>query len=126
MEDLAGTSIDSIMTNQSAAPSVQAQAKRKACEEDYGPVRVSFSVPVSQQLESQSSTSTASSTTDPSSKKTKQPTQTNPASSWGNTSALTAVRQDYIDHLLLRFIVCCAISFVILDNGFFFDFFNAL
>ncbi|KAF7980497.1 hypothetical protein HWV62_37998 [Athelia sp. TMB] len=123
MKELAGMSVESVMTGQSEAPPVRGRVKRKAYDEDYGRVPVSFSAPVSQQsAESQPSTSTAdSSATEPS-----PPIQTTLESSWGDTSTLTAVRQALLDHLLLRFIVCCAISFAILDNGFFFDFVTAL
>src|ERR1700722_10540757 len=45
--------------------------------------------------------------------------------SWGDTK-LTPPRQASIDYFLLRFIICCAIAFAILDNGFFMDFIAAL
>ncbi|KAK7015969.1 hypothetical protein R3P38DRAFT_3203690 [Favolaschia claudopus] len=39
---------------------------------------------------------------------------------------MTASRQSAIDYLLLQLLVCCALAFSLLDNGFFIDFCNAL
>ncbi|KAJ3851097.1 hypothetical protein EV368DRAFT_66023 [Lentinula lateritia] len=46
--------------------------------------------------------------------------------SWGEVTKLTAARQAQIDYFLLHFIICCAIAFSIMDNGFFRDFIHAL
>lgn len=126
MQALAGASAESVISGQSAAPAVRAQAKRKAYAEDYNRVPVLFSTPVSHISESQPSTSNIDALTEFSSNKSNTTVQTTLASSWGDSRTLTAVRQALIDHLLLRFIVCCSISFAILDNGFFFDFVTAL
>lgn len=52
--------------------------------------------------------------------------QSNLKSSFAITTPLSPIRQAEIDWLLLRLVVCCAISFAILDNMFFFDFCYAL
>ncbi|KAK7000614.1 hypothetical protein R3P38DRAFT_2797273 [Favolaschia claudopus] len=54
------------------------------------------------------------------------PVQRTLAASWGSTDKMTAPRQSAIDYLLLRLLVCCALAFSLLDNGFFIDFCNAL
>ncbi|KAJ3913026.1 ribonuclease H-like domain-containing protein [Lentinula edodes] len=46
--------------------------------------------------------------------------------SWGEVQKLTPPRQARIDYFLLRFVVCCAVAFAILDSGFFQDFVHAL
>ena len=45
---------------------------------------------------------------------------------WATTSKISAQRQAEIDYYLLRFIICCSIAFVILDNQFFIDFLKCL
>jgi hypothetical protein len=44
---------------------------------------------------------------------------------WGH-SRMTTTRQSTIDYFLLRMIICCALAFSLLDNGFFIDFCLAL
>ncbi|KAJ3859175.1 hypothetical protein EV359DRAFT_68384 [Lentinula novae-zelandiae] len=46
--------------------------------------------------------------------------------SWGEVQKLTPPCQAWIDYFLLRFVVCCAVAFAILDSGFFQDFVHAL
>jgi len=106
MDTLTGLSAESIMTGQTSAPVVRLN-KRKATVEDVGHVAASFNPPV----ESEGSASTTQ--------------QSTLVQSWGQ-SRITAVRQALIDHYLLRFVVCCAIAFAVVDNGFFMDFVSAL
>lgn len=39
---------------------------------------------------------------------------------------ISAIQQALIDTMLLWFIICCALAWSLLDNGFFIDFVNAL
>ncbi|KAJ7454886.1 hypothetical protein FB451DRAFT_1184716 [Mycena latifolia] len=51
--------------------------------------------------------------------------QTTVEGNWGQTK-MTSVRQTTIDYFLLLMIICCALAFSLLDNGFFIDFCLAL
>jgi hypothetical protein len=106
MDTLTGLSVESIMTGETSAPAVRLN-KRKATVEDVGRVPTSFNPLV----ESEGSASTTQ--------------QSTLVQSWGQ-SKITAVRQALIDHYLLRFVVCCAVAFAVVDNGFFMDFVSAL
>jgi hypothetical protein len=106
MDTLTGLSVESIMTGETSAPTVRLN-KRKATVEDVGRVPTSFNPPV----ESEGSASTTQ--------------QSTLVQSWGQ-SKITAVHQALIDHYLLRFVVCCAVAFAVVDNGFFMDFVSAL
>jgi hypothetical protein len=111
-------SSEKVITGQTTAPPVRQPGKRKATDEHVGRVPISFasaSSPEPPETGSQSPLSSTSSAT----------LQTKLSQSWGDHK-LTAVRQAKIDLMLLRFIVCCAIAFSIVDNGFFIDFVNAL
>lgn len=126
MQELIEASAESIISGQSTAPAVRVQGKRKAYDEGYKRVPVAFSAPVSRLPGTQPSMSTLGTSAESTSNTSNTTVQTTLSSSWGDSRILTAVRQALIDHLLLRFIVCCSISFAILDNGFFFDFVTAL
>jgi hypothetical protein len=52
---------------------------------------------------------------------TPAPAQTTLDDNWG-AGKITATRQATIDYFLLRMIICCALAFGLLDNGFFMDF----
>lgn len=101
------TSADKVMTGDSAAPHIRDPKKRKATNEGAGRVPVTFASPVEQGASSSVST------------------QATLNASWGETT-ISAVRQAFIDYNLLRFIVCCAIAFSIVDSGFFINFVKAL
>ena len=109
-----------VITGQTTAPAVRLPGKRKATDEHAGRVPITFtssSSPKGPELPEtglQSLLPSASSTL-----------QTKLSQSWGDHK-LTAVRQAKIDLMLLRFIVCCAIAFSIIDNGFLIDFINTL
>ena len=109
-------SSEKVITGQTAAPAVRLPGKRKATDEHAGRVPISFASASSPELPetgSQSPLPSMSSVT----------LQTKLSQSWGDHK-LTVVRQAKIDLMLLRFIVCCAIAFSIIDNGFFIDFVN--
>jgi hypothetical protein len=107
LDALVGASAEKIMTGDSAAPHVRNPKKRKATDDGAGRVPVTFSPPVEQGASSSA------------------PIQATLNASWGETT-ITAVRQAFIDYNLLRFVVCCAIAFSIVDSGFFIDFVKAL
>lgn len=111
-EALQAQSAENVVTGKSKAPAVRSN-KRKATRQDHGREAVSFAPPV--EHNSSQSSSTGSGATK----------QTNFEQNWGTTK-ITAIRQAFIDFMLLRFIVCCAIAASILDNGFFIDFVTAL
>ena len=91
--------VANVVAGTAKAPAVRSN-KRKAVEEDNSRVPASFAPPV--KLE-----------------------QTILEESWGENK-ITPVRQAKIDFFLLRFIVCCFVSFLVVDSGFFMDFVNAL
>jgi hypothetical protein len=55
-----------------------------------------------------------------------EPIQKTLAATWGDTTKITATRQATIDYYLLRFVVCCAVTFSVVDSGFFTDFIATL
>jgi hypothetical protein len=107
LDALVDTSAEKVVMGDGAAPHVRDPKKRKATNEGAGRVPVTFAPPVEQEASSSA------------------PTQATLNASWGETR-ISAVRQAFIDYNLLRFIVCCAIAFSVVDNGFFIDFVKAL
>lgn len=107
---LQAKSYDSIASGEQSAPPLRSK-KRRIADPQLG--RIAIPAPSGA---GESSTAPSASGLD---------TQPTLEASWGER-IITTARQAYIDLLLLRFIVCCAIPFAILDNGFFYDFVNAL
>jgi hypothetical protein len=105
---------ESTSTGATLAPPVR-NKKWKVTNEDEGRVPVPMS---------SSSTPTPSTTTGPVMES--RPVQKTLAATWGDTTKITATRQATIDYYLLRFIVCCAIAFSVVDSGFFIDFIAVL
>ncbi|KAF7982537.1 hypothetical protein HWV62_28166 [Athelia sp. TMB] len=134
---LLAMSSDSVLSGESAAPKLRG-GKRKPSTAGEGrstPLSNSFTSSTgAAQSRSLSAASTASSFDTPgtSSSHSTAPRrsaplrQSNLQSSFGVTTPLSPIRQANIDLLLLRLVVCCAISFAMLDNMFFFDFCYAL
>ena len=113
-EVFCGLSGESTLTGATSAPPVH-NKKRKVTNDNEGRVPV---------LLSSSSTPTPSTTTGPAMES--QPVQKTLAATWGDTTKITATRQATIDYYLLRFVVCCAIAFSVVDSGFFIDFIAVL
>lgn len=121
-EQLLKSSGKAVASGSGTAPKVRSH-KRKAYVEDShedsdteSATVPSFHPPV------QSSASTSESS--------KLSTNMNPPNTltahWATTSKISAKRQAEIDYYLLRFVICCSISFAILDNRFFIDFLTCL
>ncbi|KAF7975533.1 hypothetical protein HWV62_9361 [Athelia sp. TMB] len=121
-------SSDAILSGNSAPPKVRG-GKRKASTAGAGresPLLNAFS---SSSNLSQSASSSTTSATPPASTAPHAQTRTAPTmkqsslkASFSVINPLSAIRQAEIDRLLLRLLVCCALSFALLDSMFFFDF----
>ena len=112
MTALEGLSAQNVVTGKTQGSHVREPNKHKVADEASGRVPVSFAPPVAS-----NATSSGGGTAPLAQSKLSQ--------SWGDTK-LTPPCQASIDYFLLRFIICCAIAFAILDNGFFMDFVAAL
>ena len=91
--------VANVVAGMAKAPVVRFN-KRKAVEEDNSRVPASFAPPVKSE-------------------------QTVLEESWGENK-ITPIHQAKIDFFLLRFIICCFVSFSVVDSGFFMYFVNAL
>jgi hypothetical protein len=107
LDTLVDASAEKVMTGHSETPHIHNPMKCKATDESVGRVPVTFGPPVEQSASPSTST------------------QATLNASWGEAK-ITAVRQAFIDYHLLRFIVCCAIAFSVVDSGFFIDLVKAL
>jgi hypothetical protein len=112
MTALEGLSAQNVVTGNTEGSRVCEPNKRKVADKASGRVPVSFAPPVAS-----NGTSSGGSTA--------PLAQSTLSQNWGDTK-LTPPRQALIDYFLLRFIICGAIAFTILDNGFFIDFISAL
>jgi len=112
MTALEGLSAQNVVTGKTQGSRVREPNKHKVADEASGCVPVSFAPPVSSD-----GTSSGSSTA--------PLAQSTLSQSWGDTK-LTPPHQALIDYFLRQFIICGAIAFTILDNGFFIDFVAAL
>jgi hypothetical protein len=112
MAALEGLSAQNVVTGKTQGSCVREPNKRKVADEAAGRVPVSFAPPVA------SDATTSGSSTAPLAQSTL-------SQSWGDAK-LTAPCQALIDYFLLQFIICGAIAFAILDNGFFMDFVGTL
>lgn len=118
MAALEESAAEHVVTGKGKAHAVREPNKRKATGEEVGRTATSFAPPVVSNSSSLHTSGCLPNTSVPT-------TQSKLSQSWGE-SKLTAVRQAMIDYNLLRFIVCCAIAFSVLDSGFFIDFVTAL
>jgi hypothetical protein len=111
-------SSEKVITSQTTAPAICLPGKCKAADEHTGLVPISFASASSPELPETGSQSPLLSTSSVT-------LQTKLSQSWGDHK-LTVVWQAKINLMLLRFIVCCAITFSIVNNVFFINFVNIL
>ena len=111
MTALEGLSAQNVVTGKTQGSHVREPNKHKVADEASGRVPVSFAPPVVSNATSSGGTAPLA--------------QSKLSQSWGGMK-LTLPHQALIDYFLLQFIICCAIAFAILDNGFFMDFVAAL
>lgn len=111
---LEGKSTPEILANDGrGAPRVREKGSRQAAN----PYHKRTPVPGISPLGPEQASSSAS----PAPESVAIPEQTTLQDSWGQTK-ITAPRQATIDYFLLRMVICCALAFSLLDNGFFIDF----
>ncbi|KAJ7212727.1 hypothetical protein GGX14DRAFT_393616 [Mycena pura] len=99
------------------APRIRTQGARHASD----PYHKRTPVPGISPLASQSTTPSSTPAPSTSTITPTPPVQTTLEDNWG-AGKITAPRQATIDYFLLRMIICCALAFSLLDNGFFLDF----